>query len=285
MRPNRTLAIEPLERRELMSVSPIAKTTIAATEPAEIVPAIMAAVQSAAPKASSQATDKIFKVDVQLGGGILSQITNLASELRTMDKAIESILGEIPGWHLTADIDKTPHFSGHVTGMIDEAPNGALKSASLGLTVSADVSATIEGYYGISILHVGIGATADLSESMTATANFSTSHGWAFGGSVTASGSLTGFAEATLAIWKGELYAQGNITSTLAINNSGIVSGNLVLSASVGADIQQYSLPKKQWLVYLDQSYSLGKKSYSCSFTAVSLFQKGVDQVMSGIVV
>ncbi len=284
MRPNRTLTLESLERREMMSASPITMTTVAAVKPAAVVPAIMSAVQSAAPKVSSQAADKIFKVDVQLGGGILSQITNLSSELRTMDKAIESILGEIPGWHLTADIDKTPQFSGHVTGTIDKAPNGTLKSASLGLTVSADVSATIEGYYGISVLHVGLGATADLSESIAATANY-TACGWAFGGSVTASGSLKGFADATLAAWKGELYAQGNITSTLAINNSGAVSGNLVLSACVGADIQQYSLLKKQWIVYHDWSYSLGKKSYGYNFNAVSVFQKGVDQVMSGIVV
>jgi hypothetical protein len=250
-------------------------------------PAISAALQSMTPKAQTQATDRIFSVNIQLGGGILSQIMNLASELHNMEGTIDSVLNEIPGWHLTADVDKTPTFSGQVKGTIDEAPNGALKSASLSLTVSADASATIEGYYGVSVLHVGLGATVDLKDSLTASANYSTSHGWAFGGSLTASGTLTGFAEATAVAWKGELYAQGNITSTMWVSSSGTVSGNLILNATVGADIQEYSLQRNQWVTYWNNSFSLGHASYGYSLNAVSLFQNGVNLAVpcGGIIV
>ena len=106
-----------------------------------IMPAISAAIQSAAPTVQTQAADRIYNVNIPLGGGILSQITNVVSELHNMESAIDSVLNEVPGWHLTADIDKTPTFSGHVTGSIDEAANGMLKSASLSLSVSADASA------------------------------------------------------------------------------------------------------------------------------------------------
>jgi hypothetical protein len=290
MRRNRTLRIETLDRREMLSVSPIAMPAGVALDSAHVMPAIMAAAQpagqalaSAAPKGQAQAADRIFNVNIQLGGGILSQITNVVSELNNIEGTIDSLLNEIPGWHLSADVDQTPTFSGQVRGTIDEASNGALKSASLSLTVSADASATIEGYYGISLIHVvGLGATVDLTDSLTASANYSAGRGWAFAGSLTASGTLTGFAESTVVGWKGEIYAQGNITSTMSVNSSGTVSGNLVLNATVGADIQEYSLPQKQWVTYWDKSFSLGRASYGCRFSAVSLFQDGVNLAIPG---
>jgi hypothetical protein len=265
-----------------MSVSPLCLTTGMAASSGQIMPAISAAIQSAAPTAQTQAADRIYNVNIQLGGGILSQITNVVSELHNMESAIDSVLNEVPGWHLTADIDKTPTFSGHVTGSIDEASNGMLKSASLSLSVSADASAAIEGYCGVSVLHVGLGVAAELDENLTASASYSAGRGWAFGGYVMASGSLTGSADATAVGWKGELYAEGNITSCMCVNSSGTVSGSLVLSASVGADIQDYSYLKWQWVPYWNDTIYLGQRSYGYNFNAVSLFQDGVNLAIPG---
>ena len=286
-RSTRRLTVESLEGRTLMSASPLSLTTGVTATPGQIMPAVAAAIQSAAPKAQAQAADRIFNVNIQLGGGIISQITNVISELRNMEASIDAVLGEIPGWHLTADVDKAPTFSGRVTGSIDEAANGAMKSASLSITVSADASATIEGYYGVSVFNIGLGATAELDESLTASASYSTSRGWAFGGSLMVSGTLTGSANATVALWKGDLYAQGNITSIMSVNSSGTVSGSLVLSATVGADIQDYSLLQKQWVTYWNHSIPMGQKSYAYSFNAVSLFQSGVTLAFpsAGIIV
>ena len=286
-RSTRRLTLESLEGRTLMSASPLSLTTGMAATSGQIMPAVSAAIQSAAPKAQAQAADRIYNVNIQLGGGILSQITNVVSELRNMEGAIDSVLSEIPGWYYTADIDKTPTFSGRVTGNIDEASNGTLKSASLSVTVSADVSASIDAYYGISVLHVGLGATAELDESLTASANYSTGRGWAFGGSLMVSGTLRGSANATAVGWMGELYAQGNITSCMCVNSSGTVSGSLVLSASVGADIRDYSYPQKQWVPYWNHSIPLGQRSYGYNFNAVSLFQDGVNLAIpcAGVIV
>ena len=231
---------------------------------------------------AAAAADHIYSVNIPLGGGILSQILNVISELQNMENTIDSVLSETPGWHLTADLNSPPTFSGDVSGMIDEAANGTLKSASLGLTVSADASASIEGYCGISVLHVGLGATLDFDESLTASATYSAGRGWTFGGSARVSGTLTGSANATAALWKGELYAQGNITSSMSLNSSGTVSGNLVLSATVGADIQQYSFLQNGWVPFWNQSLPLGQKSFGYSFNAVSLFQDGVNLAYPG---
>ena len=95
----RRLAMERLEGRTLMSASPLSLTTGMAATSGQIMPAISAAMQSAAPMA--QAADRIFNVNVQLGGGILSQITNVVSELDNMEATIDSVLNEVPGWHPT----------------------------------------------------------------------------------------------------------------------------------------------------------------------------------------
>ena len=165
--------------------------------------------RAASPQLQAPAADRIYSVNIPIGGGILSQITNVVSELQNMENTIDSVLNETPGWHLTADLNSPPTFSGQIRGTIDEASNGMLKSASLSLTVSADASATIEGYCGISVLNVGLATTLDLDESLTASASYSTGRGWIFGGSATVSGTLTGSANATAALWKGELMRRG----------------------------------------------------------------------------
>jgi hypothetical protein len=272
----------------MLSAAPIHLTTGVAMRPMQLVPALTAAVQSAAPKVQAQAADRIFNVNIQLGGGVLSQVVNLVSELDNLQRNVDSILAEIPGWHLTADIDKVPSFSGYVSGTIDEAANGALKSASLRLTVSADASATIEGYYGISVLHVGLGATAELTASVTASASYSTTRGWTFGGYASLGGSVRGFAEATAGLWMGELYAQGTVSSPLSVGSYGVVSGSVVLGGSVGADIQQYNIFQRQWNTIYDRSLSLGQYSLAhYGFNAVSLFQNAVNIAApgSGVVV
>ena len=68
----------------------------------------------------------------------------------------------------------------------------------------------------------------------------------------------------------------------MSINSFGTVSGNLVLTTTVGADIQQYSLLQRQWVTYWDKSICLGQRSYSYSFIAVPVFQSGVNLAISG---
>ena len=277
----RRLTLESLEGRTLMSASPLSLTTGMAVAPGQIMPAVSAAVQSATPK--GQAADRIYNVNVQLGGGIFSQITNVVSELNNMESAIDSVLSQIPGCYYTVNVDKTPTFSGSVSGSIDEASNGALKSATLSVTASADASATIDAYYGINVLHIGLGATAELDDTLKATATYTAGRGWAFSGSLKVSGTLTGSINATAVGWKGEVYAQGNITSCMCINSSGTVSGSLVLSATVGADIQDYSYSHLAWATYWNKSLPVGQKSYSYSFNAVPIFQDGVNLEFPGV--
>jgi hypothetical protein len=283
-RPSRPFRLEILEGRAMLNASPVSLASSMVVPPAQLAPAIAAAVQSAAPKTQAQAADRVFNVNVQLGGGILSQIMNLTSELHNVEGAVDSVLAEIPGWHLQADVDKVPQFSGHVTGTIDEAANGALKSASLSVSLTADAAATVEGYYGISLVHVvGLGVTADVTANVTASASYSAGHGWTFGGSAKLAASVTGFAESTAAAWKGSLYAQASLTSTMYVGSSGMVTGNTVLSGSVGADIEQYNLAKKEWDPILTDSFSLGQKSFlSYSFDAVTIFQDAVNAAMPG---
>ena len=74
------------------------------------------------------------------------------------------------------------------------------------LTATADVAADIEGYYGTSILHVGVGVVADLSANVKATAAFSlVTDTWSFGGSASLTGYVKGYAAATAWPLQGEI--------------------------------------------------------------------------------
>ena len=276
LRRTHALRFESLENRRMPSGSTATLSAHIQVNSTSAMPAVMAAANSV--KTNTQAADRLFTVNVQLGGGVLSQIMNLSSEINNMSSAVDSVLGEVPGWHLQADFDDAPQFSGHVTGTVDEAANGTLKTASLSITVSGDFSATIEGYYGISILHIGVGVTANLSGIYTASATYSTSRGWTFAGSGNLSGSLTGFAEETALAWEGELYVQGSVTGSMAINNSGIASGGIVLAGSVGAAVEQYNLLRRSWVPYSGASYSLGQRQLgSFVINVVPFFQDALN--------
>jgi hypothetical protein len=285
-RGTRRLAIECLEGRTLMSASPLGVST--ATVAGKIAPAVSAAVQSAAPKVQAPAPDRIFSVNYQLGGGILGQIINLKNEIDGFEQSVDAVLSEIPCWHLEADIDRTPSFSGYISGTIDEASNGALKSASLSLSITGSMPATVEGYYGMGYLNIGLGATVNVADTLNASATYTTGRGWTFGGYDTLSGSLTGFAQATAAIWKGELYSTGNLTSVMTVSPGGIVYGNTVLTGYAGADIQQYNPWNGSWNNIWDNSLRLGQYSLpQFSFNSVALFQDGVSLAApySGVIV
>ena len=69
----------------------------------------------------------------------------------------------------------------------------------------------------------------------------------------------------------------------MSLNSLGTVSGNLVLSAAVGVDIQDYNFLQEAWVPFWNHSIPLGQKSYAYSFNAVSLFQDGVNIEYPGI--
>ena len=133
----------------------------------------------------------------QVGGTAVENILGIATKINSIEQAIDAYLGEIPGWHLTGGIDTTPTYSGAVDGSLDIGANGLLKSATVTLAASADIGAAIEGYYGISVLHVGVGVAADVSANVNATASyvFSTNT-WSFGGSASLVGYVKGYASA-----------------------------------------------------------------------------------------
>ncbi len=270
--------LEGLEDRRLLSATLVSRALPA---PPVQIPALLAAVHPAKPPVQAQAADRIFNVDVGLGSGLLNSVLNLTSEIRSMEKAIDAVLAEVPGWHLTANLERTPKLSAHVGGMIDEAANGTLKGASLSLIVSANASASIEGWYGYSLVHIGFGVTVDLSAKVSASASYSPGRGWIFGGRAELSASVKGFAEATLPGWKAEVYAQGSLNSSLFITTTGMVSGNASLSGTVGADLQRYDPQRKKWITVLDASYSLSPFPLpGYTVNTVSLFHSAVSSAV-----
>ena len=212
----RVMRIEALETRALLSAVPLA------------------AVPAPAPG------DTVIPIHAQVGGTALETILGVATKINSIEQAVDTYLGEIPGWHLTGGIDTTPTYSGSVDGSLDIAANGLLRSATVTLTASADIGAAIEGYYGISVLHVGVGAAADLSANVAATASYVfATNTWSFGGSASLVGYVKGYASATAWPVKGEVYIQGNVNAAAALNaQTGLASASMSVVGSVGADAQ-----------------------------------------------
>ena len=63
---------------------------------------------------------------------------------------VESVLDEVPGWHLEAKIDKTPDFSGDVSGFLRIRLWWLSYRPLIQGSVSVDLSATLEGHFGVS---------------------------------------------------------------------------------------------------------------------------------------
>jgi hypothetical protein len=213
------------------------------------------------------AGDTVVPIHAQVGGTALETILGVATELKSIEQVIDAYLGEIPGWHLVGGIDTTPTYSGSVDGSLDIGANGLLKSATVTLTGSADIGAAIEGYYGISVLHVGVGAAADLSANVAATASYVVAtNTWSFGGSASLVGYVKGYASAMAWPVKGEVYIQGNLSASAALNaQTGMASASLSVVGSVGADAQIQSF-FGGWTTIASVSRNLGAWQGTASF-------------------
>jgi hypothetical protein len=140
------------------------------------------------------------------------------------------------------------------------------------LTGSADIAASIDGYYGISVLHVGVGVAADMSANVQAAASFNlATDAWAFSGSASLVGQVTAYAGAVAWPLKAEVYINGGVNAAAAVNStSGIASASITVNASVGADVQMQSL-FGGWTTIASTSHSLGSWQYGTSFNLGSV--------------
>ena len=194
-RNRRLLRIEPLEMCTLMSAAPLAAS--AATAPG----------------------DTVIPIHAQVNNNALDVVLGVATDINTIEQAVDAYLDEVPGWHLTGDVNKTPTYSGEVDGSLVLGPTGMLQSANVTLTGSASMAASIQGYYGISVLHVGVGTTADLSANVNASASYNLStNAWSFGGSASLTGYVKGSANAMLWPLQGEVYIQAAVSASAAIS-------------------------------------------------------------------
>ena len=222
----------------------------------------------------------IKKLDAQSFISDIETVLSAASELSKAVDTVESVLDEVPGWHLEAKVDKTPDFSGDISGFREYASDGSFVSASIQGSVSVDLSASLEGYFGVTFAKIGAGIDADVDNALKVSATY-TPNGWTFGGSDTVTGSIKGLGETTVGWSKGEVYAEADLSNTTSIDSSGLVSGAIVLSGKIGADIQQYDgIFSHEWNTVpgCDWSHSLGETSLPYSFNLVSLFQHAIAQ-------
>jgi hypothetical protein len=229
-----------------------------------------------------EAGDTVIPVHAQVGSTALERILGVAAKLDTVEDAINAYLNGIPGWHLVGGIDETPSYCGMLDGSIVVGANGLLKSASMTLSGSADIGGTIEGYYGTSVLHVGLGAAADLSANINATACFSVvTNTWEFGGSASLVGYVQGYATAMAWPLKGEVYVRGELEAAAGIDShSGIASASLELEGSVGAKAQLKSL-FGGWTTIASVSRSLGSWEGSASFDVGAWIKSQTNNIVT----
>ncbi len=99
---------------------------------------------------------------------------------------------------------------------------------------------------------------------------------WSFGGSASVVGYVKGYAEATAWPLKGEVYLQGNIGASAAINPaSGIATANLSVVGSVGADAQIQSL-FGGWTTIASTSRNLGSWQSSATVNVGTWLESAV---------
>lgn len=259
----RSLRIETLETRELLSAVP---STVGA--------------DSALQYTVTEAGDMVVPIHAQVGSTALEVILGVTTTIDSLEDAINGYLGSVPGWHLTGGVDTTPSYAGMIDGSIVIGANGILKSASVALTASADIGGAIEGYYGVSVLHVGVGAAVDLAANVTAMASYSIdTNAWTFGGSASLVGYVKGYASAMAWPLKGEVYIQGDFTAGAAISSdSGLASASVMVVGSVGANAQMKSL-FGGWQTIASVSRSLGSWGYTATYDVGAWLQSQVNGV------
>lgn len=260
----RVLRIESLENRELMSVVPPTASAPVATGVAVV----------------TAAGDTVIPIHAQIGGSALEKILGIAVKIDALEDVLNAYLNEVPGWHLTGGIDTTPEYFGRIDGSVVLGANGMLKSASVALTGSADIGGCIEGYYGISILHVGVGAAVDLSANVSAFASYSVdTNDWDFSGSASVVGSAKGYATAMAWPLKGEAYIKGDLAAAASISSdTGLASASISLVGTVGANAQMKSL-FGGWSTIASVSRNLGACHYSTSFDVGAWIQSAIGGV------
>jgi hypothetical protein len=267
----RLLRLEALEHRALMSATPLA---------ASVPPTALgaAALQSTA----ASPGDMVIPIHAQIGGSALETVLGIAAKIDTIQQALTAYLNEMPGWHLTGGFDRTPAYTGKIDGSVVVGANGLLRSANVTLTGSADIAAGVEGYYGISVLHVGVGAAADLSANVSATASYSVdTNAWYFGGSTSLVGYVKGYGAATAWPLRGEVYIRGDLSASAAIDsNTGIASASVAMTGSVGVDAQMKSL-FGGWTTIASASRTLGSWRYGATFDVGAWMKSEVTGVVA----
>ena len=118
------------------------------------------------------AGDRTISVSCQLGSSDITPAVPVVSSLTQIENAVQTVLNSVPGWHLSANVTKAPSYSANVTGAVVVSGTGAVESGTLSVTGNAAVGATIEGYYGYSVLNVGVGVNADLDAGLTGTVTY-----------------------------------------------------------------------------------------------------------------
>lgn len=225
--------------------------------------------------------DMVVPIHAQVGSTALELVLGMAEKMDSLQQVINAYLGSVPGWHLTGSIDKTPSYCGAIDGNVIVGANGMLKSACVTVTASADIAGAVEGYYGISVLHVGVGAAADLAVNVNATASYSIdTNTWYFGGAAALDGSVKGYAAAMAWPLKGEVYIKGDLAANAAIrSDTGLASASIVLAGSVGVQAQMKSL-FGGWTTIANASRSLGSWQYSANFDVGAWLRSEVNGVV-----
>ena len=191
-----------------------------------------------------------YTVNVSLLHGILNAVQTV--------QQIENLLGDVPGFHIQTDVEDNPTLSFSIEGDMYFSPTGNLDAASLknGLSISG-LGATVEGYFGLSFLNVGLYAgvsvSAGLNDNITLAGGEISMSGGGY-----ASGTLQGGAEGTLALWEGKAYIQGTLGANFALSSSGYVSAALSVGGQVGLEVDSIPLFGGEGTPIWTTSYSLG---------------------------
>ena len=272
-------ALEQLEPRTMMSVTPLCQGLPVLH--GETSPALHAGKQVG----QSVAHDRIINVNVQLGAGILSSVLNANNQMFELDKVVESILAKVPGLRLSGAPRSALSLSGQVTGVIDLAPDGTFKTATLSLSFSADATTTMQGGFGITGPNVGVGFTDELGVKDTVIASYNNaSHSWSFSsGPGCVFGSVKLFATDPLSK-KQVTGVAGTVSGSLSINpTSGVVTVHPILSGSGGYHTMQYSMPQEQLNAIYTVPVLPGIITLpALNISTATLFQDAMNSVLPG---
>jgi hypothetical protein len=263
----RSLRIESLENREMM-------TAVSGIDVTTILNALHASVNSDG--------NIVIPIQAQVGDTALQKVLGVAETLDSVQEAINAYLNSVPGWHLTGEVDMSPDYSGVIKGSVVISTAGVLQSANLSVTASADIAGAVEGYYGISVLHIGAGVAADVSTNLSATASYSvTTNKWYFSGGASIDGYAKGYASAVAWPLKGEVYIKGELEADASLqSDTGLASASFVVSASVGANAQMKNL-FGGWKTIASTSKTLGSYRWSTTYDVGSWITSDVAQVVT----